>query len=217
MNRYTVICLMLYATTALCQNIVCDEVNDCYYVPDVLTDSSGYPALILLHCMGATRDYLEAFIDVADSVHIMMATCSGSRNHRDITKNEIDIMKTYEKLIREYPVDPTRIFITGFSGQGVQSLRALLRFPQQFRGVFAVCAHRGQLVAADYSKLKDRYVFLLSRDNDFNLAENEHLHGVFRYYEVADTLVVTAGEHTQATTQETLNACIWLLEKTSKE
>jgi hypothetical protein len=198
---------MMYGT---CQEIVCDEDMDCFYAPGALCDSVHYPALIILSCTGATIADLEPCTCIADSLLCVLATCSESQNHRQLLANDKDIVRTYEKLIREYPINPFCVYIYGFSGMGDQALFELFYHPSYFQGVFSVCAHRGAMNYAEYDKLDSKQIFLLTRENDWNYDDNVHMHGVFQYYDLNDTLVTTPGDHTPASVQEIFSACQWL-------
>jgi|GEM_PF-444311 len=195
------------------ENIVCDADSDCFYVPkDSLI--SVHPALIVLNCTGATAEDLDSVLYIADSLDIVLSTCHKSMNHRSVYLNDEDIMRTYEKLIREYPVDVSRIFLYGFSGMAAQALITLFWHTPQFRGVIAVCGHKGAMQFAEWQELSDKYVYLISREKDWNLGDNRLMHSQFRYSTIKDTLIITQGEHTPTSKEELLDACIWLLKKT---
>ncbi len=192
------------------ESIVCDADSDCFYVPqDSLT--SVHPVLIVLSCTGATAEDLDSILFVADSLNIILSTCHRSMNHRSVYLNDEDIMRTYEKLILEYPADVSRIFLYGFSGMAVQALITLFWHAPQLRGVIAVCGHQGAMQFADWGELSDKYVYLISREKDWNLEDNKLMHSQFRNYAIGDTLVVPHGEHTPPSKEELLEACIWLL------
>ncbi len=198
------------------ENIVCDADSDCFYVPqDSLT--SVYPALIVLSCTGATAEDLDSILYIADSLNIILSTCHKSMNHRSVYLNDEDIMITYEKLMREYPVDVSRIFLYGFSGMAVQALITLFWHAPQFRGVIAVCGHQGAMQFAEWRELSGKYIYLISREKDWNLEDNQLMHGQFRNYTIGDTLLITQGEHKPPSKEELLDACIWLLNNTGNK
>ncbi len=200
---------------SLDEHIVCDVDSDCFYVPqDSLT--SIHPALIVLSCTGATAEDLDSILLIADSLDIVLSTCHKSMNKRGVYLNDEDIMRTYEKLIREYPVDVSRVFLYGFSGMAVQALTTLFWHTPQFRGVIAVCSHKGAMPFAEWSELSDKYIYLISREKDWNLGDNQLMHSQFRNCAIGDTLIITHGEHTPLSKEELLDACIWLLKKTEQ-
>ena len=70
-------------------------------------------------------------------------------------------------LLARYPVDPSRVFLFGFSGQGVQALATLFLHPKLVRGVVAVCPHSAAVPLAFWEELpRTRY---LSRDTEAGL------------------------------------------------
>jgi hypothetical protein len=213
--RYSILVCMLMVAYADNGSIVCDADSDCFYVPKNANGRDYLAALIVLNCTGATAEDVDSLINVADSLHMIVATCHASRNHRDFFTNDQDIMKTYEKLVRDHNTDPLRVFIYGFSGMGVQAMMSLFLHAACFRGIFSVCAHKGAMSFAEGRELADRYIYLISREKDWNLDDNRQMHFQFEHQGVCDTLVVTSGEHMPASRKELLDACNWLLESTS--
>ncbi len=133
---------------SLPKGIVCDADSDCFYVPPRIAKSGGrVPALVVLHCNGAVPKDLGTFRLVADSLGWIEATCHAARNHRGTDSNDVDVVRTIRKLLARYPVDSSRLFLFGFSGQGVQALATLLLHPELVRGVVAVCPQLGGSVA----------------------------------------------------------------------
>ncbi len=199
------------------ENIVVDADSDCFYIPNAADTTKFLPGLIVLSCTGADAKDLDSLRPIADSLDIIMASCHKSKNHRSFKKNDNDIMATYEKLVRDYPVDIRRIFIYGFSGMGVQALAELFQHPEDFCGVVAVCAHKGCLNFFRPGKLKNRFIYLISRDKDWNLNDNISMKNLFHNYGIMDTLIVSPGEHSPPTNKELLNGLIWLIENSIRE
>jgi len=190
---------------------ICDADSDCFYIPDTSLASERLPALIILSCTGATERDIDSVRLIGDSLRIILATCHESRNHRNVFLNDRDIMKTLEKLLTDYPTDPSMVFIYGFSGQGVQALMALFKHPNSFKGVISACGHTGAMSTAQWFRLADKRIYLISRKKDWNLDENRLMHNLFISNNVRDTMLITPGKHAPATSKELLNAGIWLL------
>ena len=203
-----VLCAITAGRVAGFAGIVCDADSDCFYVPKDVVDS--VPALVVLHCNGAKPADLDSFRVVGDSLGWIVASCGRSRNHRDVFDNDRHIVRTVAKLRARYPVDPDRVFVFGFSGQGVQALAAMFLHPQLFRGVVAVCAHRGALSLADWDLLGDRYAYLVTREQDWNRTENEIMFRLFNSRGVFAELRLTPGEHGPGPRTELLAGCRWL-------
>jgi len=203
--------LLLMVSTSFAQNIYCDVDSDCFYLSQrVKKSDKRLPALIYLDCGGATAKNLDSIKIVGDSLKWILASCHRSKNHRNSKLNDKDIVKTYRKLMNNYKVDSSRIFIYGFSGMGVQALMELFLHPEMFRGVVAVCAHSGAFPLARWESIKDNLVFLISRTKDWNLSENLQIHQGFQQHRVQDTLVINPGEHSIGNKFELLKACSWL-------
>jgi predicted esterase len=205
------ICFGLFLLTANPTQIICDSNNDCFYLsPQVIAANKRVPGLILLHCNGATAADLDSCREIGDSVGWVLATCHSSKNHRDIYLNDADIVRTIEKMRRIYPVDPSRIYLFGYSGQGVQALATMLMHPELVRGVIAVCGHHGALPLAVPEQLKKHFVYLVSREQDWNLMANYQMYWQFNSWGAVCTLTVKPGEHSPGSWHEILSGCYWL-------
>ncbi len=188
--------------------IVCDADSDCYYLPDSTAESM--PALVVLHCDGAVAADLDSMRLVGDSLGWALATCHATRNRRDLMLNDRDIVATIDKLLARYPVDPDRVFLFGYSGQGVQALATMFLHPAKVAGVAAVCAHGGALGLADWARLNRHHVHLVTREHDWNRGECEAMARLMEAQGIGIQLVVTPGKHDAGPRGELLEACRWL-------
>jgi len=208
---------ILSATTVFAGNLYCDSDSDCSYTPfDTAASGVYYPALLYLSCTGATRADLDSITPMAESLGMIVATCHASRNHRDIGTNDRDIMRTYEKLVRDHPVDPERIFIYGFSGQAVQALAELFNHPKYFRGIVSVCGHAGAMPAAKMEELEGKLIYLISKEEDWNLKANQDIYNQFFTNNISVKLFVAPGPHAPAAAQDLFSALKWLADNSQK-
>ncbi len=189
--------------------VSCDADSDCFYVPESLAGKAA-PGLIVLHCNGALPIDLDTMTIVADSLGWVMASCHATRNHRDLVLNDRDIVRTTGKLLCDFPVDSTRVFLFGFSGQGVQAMASLFMHPGLYRGVAATCTHRGSMSLAVWETLAGRCVYLLTRTEDWNRADNEQMRVELNEHGVKTELSMAEGVHQPGPGVELLDACRWL-------
>jgi len=203
--------IIIFTLPLSAKSVYCDVDSDCYYVPQkVINLNKPVPALLYLSCTGTIKSDLDSIKFIADSLGWILFSCHQSRNHRDVMLNDKDIMKTYYKLIKNYKIDTMRIFIYGFSGQGVQSLMEMFLHPKIFRGVIPVCAHTGAMSLVKWNTLDNHLVYLVSRTKDWNLQQNYQIHQAFQEHGVKDTLVITPGEHGIGDKYEIFRAVRWL-------
>ncbi len=189
--------------------VVSDADSNWYYVPDSVGETR-VPGLVVLHCNGAGRADLDSVRIVADSLGWALAACRASRNHRDIALNDADVVKTIRKFTGDFPVDSRRVFVFGFSGQGVQALATMFAHPELVRGVMSVCGHRGAVELADWTVLGRNLAYLVTREEDWNRAENEIMLRLFNSQGLLTELVMTPGEHGTGNPPELLAGCRWL-------
>jgi hypothetical protein len=211
--KYLLVILIFLSLTinGLAKSVYCDSDTDCFYVPQkVINLGKPVPALYYLSCTGAKKADIDSIKFIADSLGWIIFSCHATRNHRDVWTNDQDIMKTYQKAMNNYDIDPSRVFIYGFSGQGVQALMEMFLHPKAFRGVNTQCAHAQPLPLADWKTLGNHLVYLVSRNEDWNLDANYQLDGEFKKHGVRDTLVITPGQHGIGDGQELFRAAKWL-------
>jgi predicted esterase len=182
-------------------------------LPAGATAKPPRPCLLILSCTGAHAIDLDTCRIVSDSLGWALATCHATRNHRSSELNSRDVQRTLLKL-RRLPIDTTRVFVVGFSGQAVQALATLFEHPDLVRGVAATCAHAGAVPLADFDLLEDRYVYLVTREKDWNRLQNERMSQLFNGSGLATKLVMTAGDHGPGPSSEMLAACRWLQART---
>ncbi|MBM3314670.1 hypothetical protein FJY71_02345 [candidate division WOR-3 bacterium] len=204
--------LLLAAVAAgLTPAVFCDPDSDCFYLPPGLRDSAGrVPALLILHCNGASPVDLDTCRFVADSMGWVLASCHASRNRRGVQLNDADIVRTVCKLLTRYPVDPQRVFLFGFSGQGVQALATMFMHPELIRGAVATCAHDGALPLARFDRLQANLAYLVTREQDWNLGSNRSMYDTFNLRGLRAAITTTPGEHGPGPWQEILAGCRWL-------
>lgn len=197
--------------TVFAKSVYVDADTDCFYIPQKVAESDKrVPALLYLSCTGAVKSDLDSLKFIGDSLGWILFSCHKTRNHRDPMQNDLDIMKTYKKAIKKYQIDTTKVFVYGFSGQGVQAYQEMFMHPTKFKGVHAVCAHTGAMSFAKWSTLNGHIAYLISREKDWNLNENILIDQAFLYHGIRDTLVVTLGEHGIGDKYEIWNAIKWL-------
>jgi predicted esterase len=202
---------------ALPKGIVCDPDSDCFYVPPRVAAAGGrVPALLILHCNGAVPRDLDTFRLIADSLGWVEATCHATRNHRSTDSNDVDIVRTIHKLLTRYPVDSSRLFLFGFSGQGVQALFTMFLHPDLVRGLVAVCPHSAAVPLAVWDELQGHLVYLVTRERDWNRADNEKMYRLFNENGVMTEIKTTPGEHGNGPASEVLAGCRWLLQALGK-
>jgi predicted esterase len=196
---------------SLPKDIVCDADSDCFYVPPRVAKAGGrVPALLILHCNGAVPKDLDSFRLIGDSLGWIEATCHATRNHRNTDSNDVDIVRTIHKLLARYPVDSSRLFLFGYSGHGVQALATMFLHPDLVRGLVAVCPHAAAVPLAVWEELQEHPVYLVTREQDWNRADNEKMYRLFNENGVLTELKTTPGEHGNGPATEVLAGCRWL-------
>jgi pimeloyl-ACP methyl ester carboxylesterase len=199
------------------KGIVCDADSDCFYVPpQVAKAGTPVPALLVLHCNGAVPRDLDTFRLIADSLGWVEATCHATRNHRSTDSNDVDIVRTIHKLLTRFPVDSSRLFLFGFSGQGVQALATMFLHPDLVHGLVAVCPHAAAVPLAVWDELQGHLVYLVTRKQDWNRLDNEKMYQLFNENGLLTEMKTTPGEHGNGPATEALAGCRWLKQAAAK-
>ena len=77
------------------------------------------------------------WLSVLDEKGVIFASAEHSGNNADVrTRREPLALIAAANLIQQYGVDPSRVFVGGFSGGGQVAMRLALAYPDLFRGAF---------------------------------------------------------------------------------
>lgn len=104
-------------------------------VPGDFDKGKKYPLFIALHGGGEnievfqpqwTSELLKKEFIVAYPQSTQLVSMTGFSWTEDIELAKTEIKKAYEKILQNFPVDPSRVVIGGFSSGGVASLAAIL-------------------------------------------------------------------------------------------
>ncbi len=94
-----------------------------------------FPCVIYVHGsrLGGTKIFCEESSGVATMAAKYRLICALPDN------NTTDgVMRVYEKLLKEYPVDPSRVYLCGFSAGAVCSVETGLKHPELFAGILSI-------------------------------------------------------------------------------
>ncbi len=120
-------------------------------VPEDYDKSKKYPLFLALHGGGEnidvfkpqwTSDLLQSKFIVAFPQSSQIVSMDGYNWIEDIELAKKEIQKAYEKVIRDYPVDTSRVIIGGFSSGGVVSLEVVLDDTVPVIGFVVLCPAR---------------------------------------------------------------------------
>lgn len=148
------------------------------YVPKGLKKGDS-PGLVLFISPGDRSTGFDSLRKVCDERKLLFASPQGAGNNTDSRKRVRIVLDVLDELRREYPVDPDRTYIGGFSGGGRMACAIGFSLPEYFGGVIPVCA-AGDL--RDETWLQQRVIDRLSvahltGENDFNRGEVERFRG----------------------------------------
>ncbi len=100
---------------------------------------------------------------------------------------------------REGLVDPTRIYLTGFSGGGRVASMMMPAYPGRFAGAVFICGANPMLNAPKETieALQDTPLVFLTGSGDFNLADTQFAIGTFRHagLERTELMIIEGLDH----------------------
>ena len=93
---------------------------------------------------------------------------------------------------RNYGIDPSRVYVSGFSGGGRTASALAPEYAQIFKGAIYICGvnfWNGRKPKKLDQVRKNRYVFLTGKE-DFNRAETRRVHRAYRRADVENVLLL---------------------------
>ncbi len=170
-------------------------------------DGKKHETLLYLSCTGGSEADIDTAKIVFDSLGWNIAVCAKSKNHRDFSLNEQDILNLMDELLTFPEVDTYKIIVYGFSGQGAQALGTVLKFPLKFAGVITQCAHHGDIQNPDWDNAIGLSVLLVTREDDWNRSSNEQMAQIFDKNGLNVKLMMTPGKHGIGNAKELFEEC----------
>jgi len=163
--------------------------------------------LLYLDCNGGSIEDIDTSRFVFDSLGWNIAVCGKSKNHRSAIINREDILALVDYLQSLPQVNPLRIVIFGFSGQGAQAIGTALQFPNLFGGIITECAHHGGITNPNWNDAGGLPIILITRETDWNREHNERMADLLTQNGLIVQLIVTEGEHHIGDSSELFEAC----------
>lgn len=105
-------------------------------VPEDFQSGRRYPLIVFLHGSGETESSLRGFEFISPGDAIVMAPRARGTSH-DFHPEEAqrDIAEAVEDVVKNYPVDETRIVLSGFSMGGYGVYRTYLETPRRYAAI----------------------------------------------------------------------------------
>jgi predicted esterase len=137
------------------------------YVPSAAPPSPHGFALLVFVPPWEPATLPQGWASQLDRYGVIFVTPAGASNRANVLSRRVPLaLSAEENIVREYPVDPERIYIGGFSGGSRVALRIALGYPDVFRGA---------LLNAGADPLGDRSDLLPPRDLFLRFQSSTHL------------------------------------------
>ena len=106
------------------------------YVPASPPPSAGYGLLVFVPPWDDAR-LPDGWSSVLDARGIVFVTAAQSGNEQGVVNRRAPLaLLAEENVVRRYPIDPSRIYVGGFSGGSRVAMRLALAYPDIFTGAF---------------------------------------------------------------------------------
>lgn len=139
------------------------------------TPSNNPPLLVLLHGLGSNEKDLFSFAQYLDPRLVVVSPRApiviGNNAHswfdlkrgndgwtydiKTVKQSSEDVLDYIDQLVKEYKVDPSKVFIGGFSQGAIMSLTAGLTHPDKIKGIVCLSGRLYPELKQDLSNIKD--------------------------------------------------------------
>lgn len=161
------------------------------YVP-ASYDPERPPGLLVYVSPSDSGEPPESWQAVLDAANLVWIGANKSGNRTRVARRATYAMVAPAVVARDYRIDSSRVYISGFSGGGRVASMIAPDYPHVFRGALYICgvnpwddrkSDRADAVRAN------RYVFLTGR-KDFNRRETRSVHRAYRRAGVEKALLM---------------------------
>jgi dienelactone hydrolase len=124
----------------------------------------------------------EGYKDVMDAHNLIWIGANQSGNRIRVARRVTYAMFAPAAVARDYQVDASRVYVSGFSGGGRVASMVAPEYPHVFKGAIFICGVNfwGSRKPAELETVQaNRYVFLTGR-KDFNRSETRTVHRSYR-------------------------------------
>lgn len=154
---------------------VIDDFRYLLYIPEGIELDKKYPLVIALSPSADAQTMIEKWEEVAKAHKWLILASKEFRNGIDSMDNISDNLAFLLKFIAaNYPVDKSKVIMTGFSGGGMQSHAFSFYYPEL---IFAIVVNTGMMEeyynARRNSYPKGKRVVFLASPTDFRYHEME--------------------------------------------
>jgi hypothetical protein len=150
------------------------------FVPERKDQKKPY-GLVLFVSPGDGPTGFKQFEGPCKELGLLFVSVYGAGNSCPTKKRVRIVLDVLDDVRRQFPIDPDRTYIGGFSGGGRIACAIAFALPEHFGGALPVCAS-GDVRQEPYlrQRVRDRLsVALLTGETDFNRGEVERLRGPY--------------------------------------
>ncbi len=151
------------------------------YVPETYDPEAPAGLMVYISPMDTGR-ISEGWKDVMESSNLIWIGANQSGNRIRVARRVTYAMVAPAVVARDYQVDATRVYVSGFSGGGRVASMVAPEYPQVFKGAIFICGVNfwGNRKPAQLGAVQaNRYVFLTGR-KDFNRDETRSAYRSYR-------------------------------------
>ncbi len=148
------------------------------YAPQKIDPKKTYPVVLFISA-GPTPAGWSSWKSLCEQQQIIFASPFEAGNNTPMPKRIRIVLDVLDDLRRQYPIDPDRTYLSGFSGGARVACGIAFALPELFGGVMPVCASES---LREESWLRQRAIdrlslALITGETDFNRGEIERWRG----------------------------------------
>jgi predicted esterase len=163
--------LIKYAETGEAPPVTAASVQVKVFKPDSLEEGKKYPLVVALHGYGRNpARALEHWEEAAQKVGAIAVAPQGTQQMSssafhwgELSESVPVVVAAVEKAVKEMPVDPDKVILTGFSQGGSLAYEAALSHPELFRGLIPVAGRYTASEGSAAGKIADKTKSKLTR------------------------------------------------------
>ncbi len=214
-KKIFLLCLLSFLFSSICfSQEQADYPKYILYLPQNVEATHKYPLVAALSPSADAQSMINTWKPVADKYKWIILASKEFKNGANIIQSLVSLDDTIQQVCKDFPIDKSKIIVTGFSGGGMGAHG----FSYEYPSIVSVIIINTGIIHEYYLSKQSTYphnkiaVFLAS-PTDFRYKEMQHDRDLLKRFDWTVKWIEFQGGHMLAPQETYLEAAKWIIEE----